>query len=110
MNAAFRTEGKTTTQSALSSKSCGMLSGTSRISFKTEPQFRRRSSSLLSSEALAASVRIGAAASRILTTHCSLGASLEVASSNQEVVENREARGQEKGIGAGELKAINLMG
>jgi hypothetical protein len=35
---------------------------------------------------------------------------LEVASSNQEVVENREARGQEKGIGAGELKAINLMG
>jgi hypothetical protein len=34
---------------------------------------------------------------------------LEVASSNQEVVENREARGQEKGIGAGERKAIHLM-
>jgi hypothetical protein len=28
---------------------------------------------------------------------------------NQEVVENSEARGPEKGIGAGERKAINLM-
>jgi len=42
-------------------------------------------------------------------THCSLAASSEVASSNQEVVENREARGQEKGIEAGERKAIHLM-
>jgi hypothetical protein len=34
---------------------------------------------------------------------------LEVLSSNQEVVENREAWGQDKGIAAGQLKAINLM-
>jgi hypothetical protein len=34
---------------------------------------------------------------------------LEVALSNQEVVENREAWGQDKGIGAGQLQAINLM-
>jgi hypothetical protein len=33
---------------------------------------------------------------------------LEVTSSNQEVVENREARGHENGIGAGEREAINL--
>src|SRR5882724_10888111 len=43
-----------------------MLSGTSRISFKTVPQFRKRSSSLVSSEAPAASVRIGATANRML--------------------------------------------
>src|SRR5580704_5802777 len=57
MNAAFRTEGKTTTQSALSSKSCGMLSGTSRTSVRTVPQFLNRSSSLLWSDALATSER-----------------------------------------------------
>src|SRR5258705_8655531 len=69
MNAAFTTEGKTTTQSALSSKSCGMLSGTSRISFKTVPQFRKRSSSLLSSEAFATELKIGETANRKLHRH-----------------------------------------
>src|ERR1700756_4773136 len=53
MKAAFKTEGKTTTQSALSSKSCGMFSGTSRISFKTVPQFFNLSSSFAWSDALA---------------------------------------------------------
>jgi hypothetical protein len=42
-------------------------------------------------------------------THCSLGASLEVAPINPEVVENREAKNQHKGIGAKDLKSINLM-
>jgi len=51
---------KTTTQSALSSKSCGMLSGTSRISFRTAPQFLNRSSSLVGSDALATSAKSGA--------------------------------------------------
>src|SRR5258708_13651866 len=60
MKAAFTTEGNTTTQSALSSKPCGMLSGTSRISFRTEPQFFNRSSSLVWSEAFATSARNGA--------------------------------------------------
>src|SRR5882762_10671194 len=66
MNAAFTTEGKTTMQSALSSKFCGMLSGTSRISFKTVPQFFNRSSSFVWSEALATSARSGNTTSRIL--------------------------------------------
>src|ERR1700730_13193058 len=59
MKAAFRTEGNTTTQSALSSKSCGTLSGTSRISFKTDPQFFNRSSSLVWSDAFATWERNG---------------------------------------------------
>src|SRR5215472_9088207 len=45
MNAAFTTEGKTTTQSALLSKSCGTSSGISRISLRTVPLLFSRSSS-----------------------------------------------------------------
>ena len=41
--------GKTTTQSALSSKLWGTLSGMFRISFRTAPEFLRRSSSFASS-------------------------------------------------------------
>jgi hypothetical protein len=66
INAAFRTEGETTTQSALSSQSCGMLSGTSRISFKTVPQFLSRSSSLVWSTALATSASGGRTTNRTL--------------------------------------------
>src|SRR6267142_830321 len=65
MNAAFRTDGNTTTQSALSSKSCGMPSRTSRISFKTVPLFLNRSSSLVWSAALATSVNKSAEANRV---------------------------------------------
>src|SRR6516162_1980803 len=48
MKAAFKTEGKTTTQSALSSKSWGMSSGTLRISVITLPASLTRSSSFAS--------------------------------------------------------------
>jgi len=41
----------------------------------------------------------------LLQPRCQFGDCL----SNQEVVENSEARGQEKGIRAGERDAINLM-
>src|SRR6266478_2421806 len=44
----FRTEGRITTQSALSRTSWGMLSGASRISLKTLPAFSTRDSSLSS--------------------------------------------------------------
>src|ERR1700688_1327297 len=46
MNAAFSTEGKTTTHSALSSRSCGILSGIFMISSMTMPEFSSRSVSL----------------------------------------------------------------
>src|SRR5438477_2945825 len=49
MNAAFTTDGRTTTQRALLSKSCGMSSGTFRTSSITVPAF---SSRLVSSFAL----------------------------------------------------------
>src|SRR5579871_1077984 len=42
MNAAFKTEGSTTTQRALSSRSCGISSGTFRISSITIPAFSSR--------------------------------------------------------------------
>src|SRR6267142_656165 len=61
MKAAFRTEGKTTTQSALSSKSWGMSSGTSRISFNTVPLFFSRSSSFSWSAAQAGAEKTGRA-------------------------------------------------
>src|ERR1700674_4109164 len=66
MNAAFKTDGKTTTQSALSSKSWGMSSGTSRISFNTVPLFRKRSSSFSWSAAEAEEERRDRIASHIL--------------------------------------------
>src|SRR5882672_10856701 len=46
MNAAFNTEGKTITHSALSSRSCGISSGIFMISSITMPEFSRRSVSL----------------------------------------------------------------
>src|SRR5258708_23189352 len=46
MKAAFTTDGNTTTQRALLSRSCGILSGTFRISSITVPAFSRRFSSL----------------------------------------------------------------
>jgi hypothetical protein len=66
MKAAFRTDGKTTTQSALSSKSRGMSSGTSRISFNTVPLFLKRSSSFSGSAAEAEEERIGRTTSNML--------------------------------------------
>src|SRR4051794_35698555 len=52
MNAAFNTDGNTMTQRALSSKSCGISSRTSRISFITVPAFWMRSFSFCSSSLL----------------------------------------------------------
>ena len=49
--ASLRTEGITITHSALSKRSVGMLSGISRISFRTVPQLSRRSASFWSSAA-----------------------------------------------------------
>src|SRR5579863_3274321 len=46
MNAAFSTDGYTITQSALSIRLCGMLSGISMISLRTCPALWIRSSSL----------------------------------------------------------------
>src|SRR5690242_10368506 len=57
MNAAFNTDGNTTTQRALSSKSCGMSSGTFRISSITVPAFWRR---LVSSFAFSSAPRANA--------------------------------------------------
>ncbi len=57
------TEGNTTTQSALSSKSRGMSSDTPRIPFKTAPEFLNRSSL---SDALAISAKIGKTIKRML--------------------------------------------
>src|SRR5208282_2193481 len=54
MKAALRTEGKTTTQSALSRRPCGMSSGIFRISDTTLPAFSTRSTSFVSSAASAA--------------------------------------------------------
>src|ERR1700722_18445153 len=51
MNAALRTEGYTITHSALPNRSCGMSSGTLRISRITVPQLSRRSVSLVVSSA-----------------------------------------------------------
>src|SRR5215469_4869074 len=61
MNAAFRTEGYTMTHSALSSRSCGMSSGMSRISFNTVPQFCKRAASFLSMAANSGKVIIASA-------------------------------------------------
>src|ERR1700727_4112514 len=66
MNAAFKTDGKTTTQSALSSKSWGMSSGTSRISFNTLQLFLKRSSSFSWSAAEAEEERRGRTTSNML--------------------------------------------
>src|SRR5271170_4875784 len=49
MKAAFNTDGSTITQRALSSRSWGISSGISRISFITVPAFCRRSTSFVSS-------------------------------------------------------------
>src|SRR5262244_3179493 len=51
----FTTDGKTTTQSALSKTFCGMLSGAFRISCITFPEFSTRSCSFFCAEAGAAS-------------------------------------------------------
>src|SRR5260370_29335841 len=56
MNAAFITDGSTTTQRALLSKSCGMSSGTFRISSITVPAFSMRFPSSLSLSPLAGAV------------------------------------------------------
>src|SRR5205807_5046052 len=72
MKAAFKTDGKTTTQSALSSKSCGMSSGTSRISFNTVPLFLKRSSSFSRSAAEAEEERMGRTTSNMLI-RCVIG-------------------------------------
>src|SRR5258708_2283536 len=57
MKAAFRTDGYTITHSDLSSRSCGISSGMSRISFKISPQFSRRSVSFLLSTAASGNAR-----------------------------------------------------
>jgi hypothetical protein len=49
--ASFFTDGKTTTHSALSRRSCGMLSGMSRISLRTSPDSLTRSASFVFSAA-----------------------------------------------------------
>src|SRR5271165_1590012 len=66
MKAALRTEGITTTQRALSRRSWGISSGTSRISWSTVPALCRRSISLASSAfgGLGAAKERGAKASR----------------------------------------------
>src|SRR4029077_14533229 len=53
----FRTEGKITTQSALSRTLCGILSGALRISFITLPAFSTRSCSLSCAKAGTTSAR-----------------------------------------------------
>src|ERR1700722_15785590 len=53
MKAALTTEGNTTTQRALSKTSCGISSGTSRISFITRPALATRSFSSFSLAGLA---------------------------------------------------------
>src|SRR5262252_10974058 len=68
MNAALRTDGKTTTQSALSSRAPGILSGMSRISLRTVPLFVSRSSSFSLS---AAHPGVAANRTNVITTDVS---------------------------------------
>src|SRR3981189_1514302 len=69
MKAAFKTDGKTTTQAALSSKSWGMSSGTSRISFNTAPLFSKRFSSFSGSAAKTEEEQIARTTNSMLITY-----------------------------------------